>query len=190
MKIGIDFDGVILDSERKLRFGAEYWSLKTLNKPRLKADEVSQEVCFDWTQEETERFFTECYDGLVQKCEFVPGANEIMKELADLGHEFYIVTLRGCFRPQEIASAKRHMKKMSVKPKQIIWGERNKVRRCEELGLDIMIEDNPRNVDLFKGSKVDVLYLKEGEARDVKLKNVTTVHSWMDIYHEIIKRSK
>ena len=190
MKIGIDFDGVILDSERKIRFGAEYWSLKELGKPRLRSTEVSQEICFDWTEEEIARFFTECYDSLVENCEFMPGANEIMKELTQMGHEFYIITLRGCFRPEEVASAKKYMRKMSIKPKQIVWGVWNKAEKCKELGLDIMIDDNPKNVDTFKGSNIDVLYLKDAEARDVKLKNVTTVYNWMQIYHEIIKRSK
>ena len=53
-----------------------------------------------------------------------------------------------------------------------------------------MIDDNPRNIDSFKGSNIDVLYLRDAEARNIKLKNVTTVYNWMEIYHEIIKRSK
>jgi 5'(3')-deoxyribonucleotidase len=190
MKIGIDFDAVILDSERKLKFGAEYWSLKELGKPKLKSTEVSQEDCFDWTDEERNRFYREQYDGLVEKCEFMPGANEIMKELVGMGHEFYIITLRGCFRTEEIESAKKYMRKMSVKPKQVLWGVWDKAAKCKELGLDIMIDDNPKNVDTFKGSNIEVLYLRDTEARDVKLKNVTTVYTWMQIYHEIVKRAK
>jgi 5'(3')-deoxyribonucleotidase len=79
---------------------------------------------------------------------------------------------------------------MSVKPKQVLWGVWDKAAKCKELGLDIMIDDNPKNVDTFKGSNIEVLYLRDTEARDVKLKNVTTVYTWMQIYHEIVKRAK
>ena len=190
MNIGLDFDGVILDSERISRFAAEYWSINTLGKPRLIRNEVSQDMCFNWTQEEVERFFSEVYYDIIADCQFMPGVNEILKKLSDLGHKFYIITLRGYFRPEEITYAKKDLEKLSITPEQIIWGESNKAKRCEELNIDIMIEDNPKNIELFKNSKVDVFYLRDSEAREVNLKNVTTVYNWMDIYNEILKRSK
>ena len=190
MNIGIDFDGVILDSERVLRFAAEYWSTTVLGKPLTNLNEVSLEARFNWTDEESKRFFTECYDKTVKDCNFMPGANEILKELSKLGHKFYLITLRGCFRKQEIALTKKALKKLSIKPEMIIWGERHKAQKCEELNLDLMIDDNPLNVEQFKDSKVEVLYLRDQGVKEVKLKNVTTVYNWMDIYREVLKRSK
>lgn len=190
MKIGIDFDGVIMDTERHLKFAAEYWSTTVLNKPLVNFNEVSLEARFNWTEEESKRFFSEEYDNAVKDCYFMPGANEILKLLSDMGHKFYLITLRGCFRKQEITLTKKALKKLSIKPELIVWGERNKAQKCEELGLDMMIDDNPLNVEQFKDSKVQVLYLRDQGVKELKMKNVTTVYNWMEIYREILKRSK
>ena len=190
MKIGIDYDGVIMDSERALRFTSEKWSISKLNKPLINPSEVSLEHRFGWTDTESKMFFTECYDKTVKDCNFMPGALEILKKLSELGHEFYLITLRGCFRKQEVTITKKQLKHFPIKFKQIVWGERNKAQKCKELGLDMMIEDNPANVDLFKGSNIEILYLQDHQIRSVTQKNVTTVHSWMDIYREVLKRTK
>lgn len=190
MKIGIDYDGVIMDSERSLRFASEYWSITKINKPLINPSEVSLEPRFGWTNEESKMFFSECYDKTVKNCRFMPGAPEILKKLSDMGHKFYLITLRGCFRKQEKTITKKQLKKLPIKFEQIIWGERNKAQKCKELGLDMMIEDNPANIDLFKGSDIDILYIQDHKIRNINQKNVTTVYSWMDIFREIEKRTK
>ena len=190
MKIGIDYDGVIMDSERALRFVSEAWSTTKLSKPLINPSEVSLEPRYGWTTEESQMFFIECYDKIVKNCRFMAGALEILKELTKMGHEFYLITLRGCFRKQEVTITKKQLKHFPIKFKQVIWGERNKAQKCKELGLDMMIEDNPANVDLFKGSNIEILYLQDQQIRSINQKNVTTVYSWHDIYREIKKRTK
>lgn len=190
MNIGIDYDGVIMDSERALRFASEMWSTTKINKPLINPSEVSLEPRFGWTPEESQAFFTECYDDTIKDCNFMPGACEILKILSDMGHKFYLITLRGCFRKQERIITEKQIKKLPIKFEQIVWGERNKAQKCKELGLDMMIEDNPVNIELFKGSNIDVLYIQDQQIRNLKQKNVTTVYSWNDIYREVLKRSK
>ena len=49
------------------------------------------------------------------------------------------------------------------------------------------VEDNPNNVLQFEGDDTKILYFKEGPIKDVNMKNVVKVDSWMDVYREINK---
>lgn len=190
MKIGIDIDGVILDTERDLKFFADYWSYFKLAKNRLKNDDVTQEHCFDWTEEEMNYFYSNYFDNLTKKAHLIVGAKEILKKLKEEGHELYIVTLRGYYRKEEKRDAEKKLKKLGVKFDGIHWSIKNKIGKCKELGIQVMIDDNPDNVEQFANSGLGVLYFKEEPTRSVKLDNVVKVTSWMDIYREINKMSK
>ena len=185
MKIGIDIDGVILDSERNLKFYAEYWSQFTLNKHRLRDDDVTQENCFDWTEEETDYFYSHYFDELTRKSNLVVGVKEILTKLKQEGHQLYIVTLRGYYRKQEQLDAQEKLQELGIEFDQICWSVKDKIGKCKELGIELMIDDNPDNVEQFADENISVLYFKETPIREVKQENVIKVSSWMDIYNAV-----
>ena len=187
MKIGVDIDGVILDSERPLRFYADFWSTFVLGKERLKSTEVSQELNFDWNTDEINEFYAKYFDDITKNSHIVVGAKEILKKLKDEGHELFIVTLRGYYREEEKIIATEKLNQLGVDFDGVYWSVKNKRQKCEDLGLDVMIDDSPSNASQFEGSKVKVLYFKESPVRDVVFPNVTKVNCWMDIYREIKK---
>lgn len=185
MKIAIDIDGVILDSERSLKFYADYWSYFNLKKDRIREDDVTQENCFDWTNEEIDYFYNTYFDTITDNSNLIVGAKEILTKLHQEGHELYIVTLRGYYREQECIGAENKLKQLGDIFKQIYWNTKDKISVCKQLGIQVMIDDNPDNVEQFADNNIQVLYFKEQPIRDVKLDNVTKVDSWMDIYREI-----
>ena len=187
MKIGIDIDGVILDTERPLRFYADFWSTFVLGKERLKSTEVSQELNFDWNTDEINEFYAKYFDDITKNSHIVVGAKEILKKLKDEGHELFIVTLRGFYREEEKILATEKLNQLGIDFEGIYWSVKNKRQKCEELGLDVIIDDSPSNASQFEGSKIKVLYFKEPPVRDVDFSNVTKVNCWMDIYREINK---
>lgn len=187
MKIGIDIDGVILDSERNLKFYADYWSYFQLNKNRLRDDDVTQENCFDWTDTEIDFFYSNYFDNITKKSELVVGAKEIISKLKEDGHQLYIVTLRGYYRPEERLDAEEKLKQLGVEFDEICWSIKDKIGKCKELGITLMIDDNPDNVEQFANQDISVLYFKEEPIREVSMPNVIKVDSWMDIYREIKK---
>ena len=191
MKIGIDFDGVILDSQRNINFYADFWSTFELKKSKLKDEDLEQECCFGWTKEEKKRFFDKHYDKISKNSEFIVGAKEILTILKNEGHELYLVTARGQLGEEETNLAKEKLDELGVEFDMLCWSSVDKVSKCKELGINVMIDDNPKNVEQFKDEEnIKVLYFQDNFARSVDMKNVIKVDSWMDIYQEIFKLSK
>lgn len=190
MKIAIDFDGVILDSEGLLKFYADFWSTFEIGKPRLRDDEVTQEKCFDWTGEEIVDFYNQYFDKITQQSHLMVGAKEILQKLKDEGHQLCIVTLRGYYNQEERIEAEEKLNQLGIEFDQICWGIKDKIGKCKELGADVMIDDNPTNVMQFENEDIKVLYFKEEATREVCMPNVAKVTSWMDIYRQIELISK
>ncbi len=190
MKIGIDIDGVIFDTERALRFYADYWSYFTLGKDRIKNDDFTQEHCFNWTEEEKTDFYENQFNTITENANLMIGAKEILAKLKEDGHKLYLITLRGYYREGEKAVADKKLKQIGVEFDGIFWAVKDKADKCKELGIDVMIEDNPDNILQYKGKNISVLYLKEEPSKEVVMQNVTKVNSWMDIYRQILKLSK
>ncbi len=60
MRIGIDLDGVVIDSERQFRNATELYNLNVLKKNYLKdPTALNIEERYDWTKEEVYKFMTE-----------------------------------------------------------------------------------------------------------------------------------
>lgn len=187
MKIGIDIDGVILDSERNLKFYADYWSYFKLNKDRKRDDDVSQENCFDWNESEIDYFYSHYFDDITKHSNLMVGAKEILLKLKEEGHELYIITLRGYYRKIERIYAEKKLKQLGINFDGVYWSIKDKIGKCKQLGVQVMVDDSPSNVEQFANENIKVLYFKEESIRDVKMKNVVKVDSWMDIYREIKK---
>ncbi len=190
MNIGFDFDGVILDSERNFKFYSDYWTHFVLGKDRLRDDEVTLEDCFDWTDAESAEFYASQFDEITRKSDIMVGAKEILTRLKSEGHKIYVVTLRGYYREEERAEAELKLKELGIEFDEVCWAASNKCEICKKLGIQVMVDDNPDNIEQFANNEeLKVLYFKEQPIRNVALKNVSVVSSWMDIYREVSKLS-
>ncbi len=185
MNIAIDFDGVILDSERATAYYADYYSHFKLNKSRLKNNTVTQDECFNWTKKEFETFYKVYYMKATEDAHFVYGAEEILQKLKKEGHKLFIVSKRGFYHQFEIAPALKKLKKFKVKFDEVLFGIEAKRKTCEQLNVDIMIEDNSENIEKFFGSNIKILHLRDKNIRKLSHKNVFEVDNWVDIYKKI-----
>ena len=114
MNIGIDFDGVILDTERHNSFWADYYSHFVLNKKRLRNNTVSQELCFDWSKDNFDEFYKTYFMKASKDADFLPGVKEILQKLKDDGHKLYIISLRGFYHKFEVKPALDKIKKLKI----------------------------------------------------------------------------
>jgi len=186
MKIAIDFDGVILNSENSVKYYADYYSYFFCGGKVRKTDEyIAQEKCFDWTREEEDRFFNEYYDKASNDCDLIVGAKQMLSMLKKEGHQLYIVSLRGYYRDVEIEVGQRIVEKLGVDFDGVFWRVKEKLAMCEELGVDLIIENDSDHVKKFKNTSIKVLYLKDGYTEKVCGSNITTVETWVDVYREI-----
>lgn len=190
MNIGFDFDGVILDSETQFSFLAEYWSYFSLNKQRLKKDDVALENCFDWTHEEFEQFYETLFHEGTTKSNFMVGAKEILEKLRQDGHKLYVISRRGFYHEHEIKSALPKLQEFGFEFDDVFFSIDKKLEKCKELNISIMVEDNPDNLKPFLKSNIKSIYLRAKTIKPLKHKNVEEADSWMDIYKIIKKHNK
>ena len=101
MRIGLDIDGVIIDSERSFEVNAVLYSLENFGEDRI----INKELCHvenrhAWPKEYEEKWFAEKMLPLAENANFMPGALEVIQLLKQKGHEIIIVTARGSISPK------------------------------------------------------------------------------------------
>ena len=193
MKIGVDFDGVIIDTERNLKFWADYYSYFKLNGMTRKTGRyTAQEKCFDWNDEQIKTFYKKYYIVASKNAPFLPGVKEVCEQLKKQGHEIYVITARESNNGQfdETIYAKRRIKELGFEFDGIYFDVFNKPEKCRELGIDIMVDDGPQNVEMFAGTEILTLYFKDVQIQNITAPNIKKIDTWMDIYLEVQKQMK
>ena len=86
MKIGIDLDGVVFDSEKDFRIYAELYDIydlkrnSTVDRKALRFQER-----FDWTEEEGKAFLDRYHEKIVRESNYMPGPDAGRKEKGSRG---------------------------------------------------------------------------------------------------------
>ena len=195
MNIGIDIDGVLTDMERIITYLATKMCVEENWRINVNAGEYLETKAFNWTQEQVTKFWNKYYVKYVTESEPRMFAPEIIEKLQQEGNKIYFITARnGAGLPieyhgkiQELTS--NWLKAHNIKYEKLIFASNEeKLHRCFENKIHIMIEDSPRNIEniskQIKVIKFDCQYNKE-----VNNENVTTAYSWYHIYR-IIKEMK
>lgn len=96
MKIGIDLDGVVFDSEKDFRIYQELYDMFELKKnSKVDEKEIKLQKRFDWSDEAIIDFLDRYHGPVVQETNYMPGAQMVLKMLKAEGHELIIITARG-----------------------------------------------------------------------------------------------
>ena len=144
MKIGIDLDGVVFDSERIFRDMAATYDKSIGGKGLVCPDEIRVAKRHDWSGEQCQKFLDMCLYDVEDIAPLVPLAKETIKMFLEDGHEIMIVTSR-C-RPREIEITERRMNEEGL-DFPVIYTRDSKVPICQRYGVDVMIDDYDRNID-------------------------------------------
>lgn len=116
-------------------------------------------------------------------------ASEVIHKLKKEGHKIYIITSR---RPSYIDSEKGQRMRDTIKD----WLEKNdivydglffepdKTIKIKELKLDVMIEDSPITIPIFKDMTFILCFDNRYNA-DLVCPNMTRVYSFYDIYEKL-----
>ena len=82
MKIGIDLDGVVFDSEKEFRVYSELYDMIDL-KQNSKRDnrELKFQNRFNWSQEEIQGFLKKYHKQIILESNFMPGVKRVLNLL-------------------------------------------------------------------------------------------------------------
>lgn len=195
MRIGIDIDGVLTNIEQ---FSVDYLSkycvennisyninfsnyniAKSFNISEDKADEFWKEYIMYYATYEKARNFS----------------SEVITKLKEEGHEIYIITARWLTnRNDEMGNVMRKtvkswLKENNIPYDKLVFSKESKEKKTNEIleyNIDIMIEDNPNNINDLSNI-IPVICYHAGYNQECIGKNIIRCYSWYDIYNKIHK---
>lgn len=172
MKIGFDIDGVILDFERTMRTYAELYDLLILRKNGIKhKEEFDYLKRYDWTNEERQRFIDEyLVYATLHSTHLLPLVKEMLEIIEIEGYKYEFITARGLLKSETKEAVIKVFEKNNIPTDKIYWGVKDKVKKCIELGIDIMIEDKPDTCKKLSLNNIKTLYLRD-KGNEILLEN-------------------
>ena len=188
MKIGIDLDGVVFDSEKEFRVYSELYDMIDL-KQNSKTDdrELKFQDRFQWTGKETEDFLKKYHKQIIEESNFIPGVKRILKLLKEDGHSLVLITARGGLNKDMIKITEERLKEngMDIFDK-YYWATENKDEVCQRENIDIMIDDSCKNCENIANSKIKTIYLKDAPSYNLEEnKYIKVLYNWGEIYRYI-----
>ena len=188
MKIGIDLDGVVFDSEKEFRVYSELYDMIDL-KQNSKTDnrELKFQDRFQWTEKQTKDFLKKYHKQIIEESSFIPGVQRILKLLREDGHSLILITARGGLNKDMIKITEERLKEngMYIFDK-YYWATENKDEVCQKENIDIMINDFCKNCENIANSKIKTIYLKDAPSYDLEEnKYIKVLYNWGEIYRYI-----
>lgn len=192
MIVGIDLDGVILDSEIEYRLEAEIYDAKVLKRNSLvdRTEISSFSLRYNWSVEENNAF-KKIYNEVAKNCNIMPGAKKVINMLNADGHKLILVSSRGknCKKMQNIGL--ESLKKYDIFLDKVYIGVEDKLSICKSENVDIMIDDNFTNCKKISEGGINTLYFADGGMKEMEEnENLKTVYNWGEIYREIYELSE
>ena len=188
MKIGIDLDGVIFDSERIFRVQTELYDILNLHRNSIIDNrEVKFQDRYDWDKEIIDEFMKQYQTKIVKESPFMPGAKEVLNLLKQEGHKLIVITSRGTQNKEHIKITEQILEenKMNIFDK-YFWGVENKEDICVQEKIDLMIEDSNTNCKAISEKGIKTIYFKDAPNYEMKENEYLKVlYNWGEIYRYI-----
>lgn len=196
MNIGIDIDNVIsnFDEELLKEFLKHNEELGYSDEINEKADYITCGM-FHWSEQEVQSFYKNNVERIVNNLKVIQGAKDYINKLKDDGHHIYIITGRNNGEHSSpYNNTKKWLDENHIKYDKLILtnayknDEHGKSEKCIENHIEIMIDDS---ISICKDCincgisalLMDTLYNR-------KVKDITRVHSWKEIYEYIANYHK
>ena len=102
MKIGIDLDGVVFNTETYFRTYGELFDIKIGGKGMINPTELKVRKRYDWSKQERQQFLDEVVTEVEKTAPLMPYAKEVLATLKQAGHKLVVITSRGYLYDEEI----------------------------------------------------------------------------------------
>ena len=190
MRIGIDIDGVITDIERfMIDYGVKFCIENNLTY-NVKTENYKDKKMLGISAENAQKFWETYLKDYVVNYKPRDFVSEIIKKLKEEGNEIYIITARN--EEGLVGKDYGHMRdivkewfeKNDIYYDKIVYTEGSKVPYVIGNYVDIMIEDDPKNIKEISKKVPTICFHSEYNAK-VKGRNIIRAYSWHDVYTKI-----
>lgn len=191
MKIGIDLDGVVFNTEMLWSTYAELYDCIELNRNSVITEEEPRfQERYDWSEEEKNAFLDKYAD--ITEFDLMPGAKQVIKMFKEDGHELVVITARGAISNQKEGAsiAAKKLEDEGIKFDRYYWKQSEKLDVCKMEKVDVMIDDNYHICETLKEAGIPVIYFNSLSRKHLKEKDgLREVSNWGEAYR-VIKNLK
>lgn len=184
MKIGIDLDGVVIDSEVTFRTYMEIFDKDELKGNNLiDREEPKFQYRYNWTEEQKKEFIEKYFLKVSRESNLMSGFLSVYNLLKKPGNEFVVITARGGFIKEMKDDAIRILKENNIIFDRYYWNIKNKLEICKKENVDIMIDDDHRIIKQLADNQVKTLYFRDTNLKKLEENEyIKEVNNWGDIY--------
>ena len=192
MKIGIDLDGVVIDSETTFRTYEEIFDIDILKGNNLiNKKEPKFQARYNWTNEQEKEFIEKYFLIVSKESNLMSGFIGIYNLLKEQGHEFVVITARGGFVKEMKDDAIRLLEENNIKFDKYYWNVEDKLEICKNEKVDIMIDDDWKIIKRLADNEVKTLYFRDTNLMKLEEnKYIKEVNNWGEIYRYIKEMKK
>ena len=194
MRIGLDLDGVVIDSERVFRTYNEIFEIEKNMDKLVDKSEAKFQRRFDWTLEEQLEYTDKYFLKSVENSNLMAGFKIVYDLLKQEDVELIVITSRGIapkgnFIQEMEDNAKKLLADNNIIFDKYYWKQKDKLEACQKENIDLMIDDDYRIVSKLAENGIKCLYYREAGVKKVENNpNVIEVHNWGEIYRIIYNK--
>ena len=191
MKIGIDLDGVVMDSEATFRTYEEIFDIEILQGNNLiNREEPKFQARYNWTEEQENEFIKKYFLTVSRESNLMSGFIAVYNLLKNQGHEFVVITARGGHLKEMKDDAIRLLEENNIKFDKYYWQVEDKLEICKKENVDIMIDDDWKIIKRLADNKVKTLYFRDVNLMKLEENEyIKEVNNWGDIYRYIKEKT-
>lgn len=187
MKIGIDLDGVVINSEQTFRVFEEIYDVDTLKGNNLiDIEEPKFQSRYNWTKEQEEVFIKKYFMKVSKESTLMAGFKEVYNLLKNQGYEFVVITARGNFIEEMKDDAERLLEENNLYFDKYFWKVDDKLEICKNENIDIMIDDDWRIIKKLAENNIKTLYFRDTNLKVLEENEyIKEVNNWGQVYRFI-----
>ena len=190
MRIGLDLDGVVFDSETTFRTYEEIFDIEKNQNKLVDRTEPKFQYRYSWNEDER-REFEKYYLEVSKTSPLMAGFKKVFELLKKEGVEFIAITARGVGANGEFIDgmeddAKRILKENNIEFDKYYWRQKDKLGPAKEENLDCMIDDDHRVISDLAKNGIKTLYFRDTNLKKLEENDyIKEVNNWGDIYRTI-----
>lgn len=189
MNFGVDFDGVLFDTESINRSYATIYNADFVGNEEKFPDELRNCKRFQWSKEHEYQFINKYLFDIMKTAPVMANAKEVISLLRKAGHKVYAITARGGEFPQAKKISEKRLKQEKVVFDGVFYNVEHKLEHCKQLKIDFMIDDLYDTIEILSNNGINCLYFNSLSLKPCKNKNIEEVKTWGDIY-VLLKKKK
>lgn len=189
MRIGIDLDGVVIDSETTFRTYEEIFDIDVLKGNNLvNKEEPKFQARYNWTEEQEKEFIEKYFLTVSKESNLMSGFIGIYNLLKKQEHEFVVITARGGFIKEMKDDAIRLLNENNIEFDKYYWKVEDKLEICKKENVDIMIDDDWKIIKRLADNQIKTLYFRDTNLMKLEENEyVKEINNWGEIYRYIRK---